>query len=164
MRTLLLLLAVLLIVAKEPAFGQVDNCGKQVTYENRNQADPTAIKLGEVSGIAVDKDGVVIPDVCIAIFTEESRLLVSTTTTDRDGKFKIDRLLKGDYRLVAKYAGFCTANISFKLNPRPLQKAKRSKQLVVQLRLKGLDECSFVEYKSFSQTRNKQKNAGSAGN
>lgn len=151
MQTLTLLFVAVLMASEKSASWQTNDCGRQVVYENRNQVDPTAISLQDVSGIAMDKDGVVVSGVCVAVFTEKDHLLASTIATDQGGKFRVDKLPKGDYRLVVKYAGFCTANIPIKFNPQASQKTKQSKQLVVQLRLSGYDECSFAEYKSFSR-------------
>ena len=151
MRILPLLLMLVLMASGRGTSWQASDCGKSVTYENHNQVDPPAIMLREASGIAVDKEGVVVPGVCVAAFTEKEHSLVSTIMTDQGGKFRFDKLPKGDYRLVVKYAGFCTANVPLKLDPQSSQKTRQSKQLVVQLRLGGYDECSFAEYKSYSR-------------
>lgn len=153
MRVLALLLELALMASGGTTSWQANDCGKQVGYENRNQVDPPVIMLQEVSGLAVDKDSVVVSGVCVAVFTEKDHLLVSTVTTDQSGKFRFDNLLKGDYRLVVKYAGFCPANIPLQLNPQSSQKTRQPKRLVVQLRLSGYDECSFAEYKSLSRKR-----------
>lgn len=153
MRVFALLPILVLMASRGATSWQANDCGKQATYENRNQVDPPAVVLREISGIAVDKDGVVIPGVCVTVFTEKDHLLVSTVTTGQGGKFRFDQLLKGDYRLIVKYAGFCPANIPLKLDPQFPRKTKPPKQLVVQLRLSGYDECSFAEYKSFSRKR-----------
>lgn len=83
------------------------NC--EISYRNRNQIDNRPYKTNKVYGKAMDEDKVVIPDVCIGIFTEVGHELIAQTKTDEEGNFVFDKLPSGKYRLVALYNGFCPA-------------------------------------------------------
>jgi len=119
-----------------------DGC-KNLSYENRNQADYGPLHVAAVRGVAKDAQGIVIPKTCIGIFTEEGHKLVATTQTDNKGRFDLNDIPDGAYRLIAKYDGFSTANAKLRIEPRSHSK----KSLTVQMRLSGLDAHSFIELK-----------------
>ena len=78
---------------------------------------------------------------CIGIFTETDHKLIAATETDDNGHFELKGVPGGEYRLVAKYKSFCPANAEVRIERR----SRSKKLLTVQMRLAGLDTCSFVE-------------------
>src|SRR5260370_3570509 len=83
---------------------------KNLTYENRNQTDYGPLQVTAVRGIAKDADGVPIPRACVGVFTEAGHKLIATTQTNDGGRFELNDIPDGDYRLVAQYDGFSPAN------------------------------------------------------
>jgi hypothetical protein len=116
---------------------------KNLSYENRNQTDYGPLHVAAVRGVAKDTQGVVIPKACVGVFTEASHKLVATTQTDNDGRFELNGIPDGAYRLIAKYEGFSTANAKLRIELRSQSK----KSLTVQMRPSGLDTHSFIELK-----------------
>lgn len=116
---------------------------KNLTYESRNQTDYGPLRVASIRGIAQDPQGVPIPKACIGAFTETDHKLIAVTQTDDSGKFELKGIPDGEYRLVAKYEGFCPANAKLRIGRR----AKSKKPLTVQMRFAGLDTCSYVELK-----------------
>ncbi len=126
------------------AGGEVPNqtC-KEVPYENRNQIDYGPLRVQTVRGKAVDPQGVAIPGLCVGVFRESGYKLVATAETNENGQFEVKALPRGDYRLVAKYSGFCPANARLRIDSR----FRSRKVLVIQMRLTGIDDCSYAEIK-----------------
>jgi hypothetical protein len=114
---------------------------KNLSYENRNQTDYGPLHVAAVRGFAKDAQGVVIPKACVGVFTEVGHKLVATTRTDDDGRFRLNDIPDGDYRLIAKYEGFSPANAKLRIE----QRLQSKKSLTVQMRPTGLDTQSFIE-------------------
>jgi hypothetical protein len=114
---------------------------KEMAYENRNQIDYGPLHVRTVKGLAKDPDGVVIPKLCVGIFTDPGHKLVATTETNAAGSYEIKNLPRGNYRLVAKYAGFCPANVRLQVQPT----FTSNKTITLRMRPAGLDTCSFGE-------------------
>lgn len=76
-------------------------CGS-MTYENRNQPDYGPVKVATVRGTAKDAQGVMVPGVCVGIFTPTDHRLVIAKQTDAEGRFEFRGVSKGEYHLVAK--------------------------------------------------------------
>ena len=55
------------------------------------------------------------PGATVSLFTEEGHTLVASVKSDRDGKFKFDKVEQGLYRVVARVQGLCPANIPVKI-------------------------------------------------
>ena len=72
--------------------------------------------------------------------------LLSTTVADRSGTFHFQHVRPGRYRLLVQVAGFCTANVSIRIEPPRRGKLQRRK-LVVYMDARGIDRCSYVDYK-----------------
>lgn len=96
-----------------------------------------------VRGTVSDSQGVAIPKLCVSVFTEVGHKLMMSCKTNENGDFEISRLPSGDYRLVAKYPGFCPANARLRVRP----KSRSNKALTVWMRPSGIDTCSYVEQK-----------------
>ena len=116
---------------------------KDLTYESRNQTDYGPLVVAAIRGVAQDAEGGPIPKACVGVFTETDHKLLAVTQTDDGGKFGLNGIPDGEYRLVAKYDGFCPANAKLRIE----RHAKSKKSLTVQMRFAGLDTCSYVEVK-----------------
>jgi hypothetical protein len=66
-------------------------------------------------------------------------MLVASVNTDRNGKFKFDKVEHGFFRVVARVEGLCPANIPVKIEGSFLAK----RQLVITMRSKDIDTCSY---------------------
>jgi hypothetical protein len=130
------------ISAQQPA----EECPK-ITYENRNQIEYRPLSVSVVSGVALDKDQVPIPSVCLGLFTERGHRLVASAVTDQKGGFNFSRVIPGRYRLVAMYSGFCPANLSLRVMRRLSEHEQKRKHLVLHMQPKGMDSCSYGDYK-----------------
>jgi len=116
-------------------------------YENHNQTDYKALIIRAVVGKAHDEQGVPIPNVSLGLFTEKDHKLVTVVESAADGTFEFRKVTPGLYRLVAKYNGFCAANVPIEV------RHHASTNRVVDLHMKParLDTCSYgtVALKSF---------------
>jgi hypothetical protein len=82
-----------------------------LTYANANQAEPPALRVDIVRGIATESTlGSPVPAVCVGVFSEEGHVLVAATISDSKGRFRITPVKPGLYRLVASAPGFVVAN------------------------------------------------------
>lgn len=138
--TLLIVAAVLLAA---PLFAQqkADSSSCVAEYENHNQTDYGLLIVQEVKGTIKDPQQVAVPKVCVGIFTEKEHKLVATTESDADGKFSLQSVPPGRYRLVVKADPLCAANV-------PLQVVKHQKKkqvLQVHMKPRGLDSCSYAD-------------------
>lgn len=118
------------------------DCG-DMSYENRNQVDYGPLQLSVLRGTVKDPQSVVVPKVCIGVFTEKDHKLIASVQTNDKGYFELKNIPGGDYRLVATFAGFSPANAKIRLKGR----STITKELIVQMRLFGVDTNSFVELK-----------------
>jgi hypothetical protein len=120
-----------------PAFCQVPPC-QGIKYENHNPGERAPLLVRAVRGIALDPDGVLVPGVCVGIFTEDAHKLVASGQTNEDGKFEILGVRQGNYRLVAQFPGFPPANSRILLRP----KSNANKPLKLHLSLPDIDAVS----------------------
>jgi len=100
------------------------------------------LHLSRVVGAAIDPAGAPVSKACVYLFTGKAHHLLASTEVDSDGKFLLQNIKAGSYRLVVASAGFCTANI-------PLIVADRAthKRLAVHMKLGEIDVCSYGDYK-----------------
>ena len=128
------------LVLRLVAAGQrPDTSCREMDYEDRNQVDYGPLKVAALQGIAKDSDGVVVPRVCIGIFTETEHKLIAATQTDSKGHFQLKGVPTGDYRLVAAYDGFSPANAKLRV-----ERLSSGKLLAIQMRFAGVDSGSFI--------------------
>lgn len=127
-----------ILVFTLPALSQDAN-NKSMTYENHNQTDYAAIILRGLAGLAHDDQDVPIPGVAVGLFKGKQHTLIAVSQTAADGTFKFENVAPGQYRLVAKYAGFCSANVPIEVT----NSAKLGRTLELHMKLAGLDSCSF---------------------
>src|SRR5437763_7184819 len=140
-RKLTLLIAAGALLAA-PSFAQQkgDSSPCMAGYENHNQVDYGPLVVQNVKGTITDAQHVAVPKLCVGIFTENEHKLVATAESDADGKFSLQSLPLGRYRLVVKADPLCAANV-------PLQVVKRQKKkqvLHVHMKPRGLDSCSYA--------------------
>ncbi|HEY5054606.1 MAG TPA: carboxypeptidase-like regulatory domain-containing protein [Acidobacteriaceae bacterium] len=109
------------------------------TYVNENGTDPAPLNLRELQGTVVGLGGEAMPRAQVTLFTEADHSPVATVTSDREGKFRFDKVEKGFYRVLARVEGLCPANVPVKLESSLFAKRK----LIITMRPKGLDTCSY---------------------
>ena len=124
------------------AQAQSQSC-KDMIYENRNQTDYGPLQLTVIRGTVIDPQAVVIPQLCVGIFSEPDHKLISVSETNDKGEFEIKNVPKGDYRLVAHYVGFCPANVRVRIRP----DLRGGKPLFIHMKPSGIDTCSYVDHK-----------------
>lgn len=110
-------------------------------YENHNQTDYGPLVVQEVKGTITDPERSAVPKACVGIFTEEDHKLVATTESDADGKFSLQRVAPGRYRLVVKADPLCAANVPLQV----AQSQKKKQVLRVHMKPRGLDSCSYAD-------------------
>ena len=109
------------------------------TYVNENTTDPAPLKLNGLAGRVRGLGGDAISRATVSLFTEEGHMLVASVNSDRNGKFHFDKVDHGLYRVVARVAGLCPANIPVKIESSLIMHHK----LEITMRPKGLDTCSY---------------------
>ena len=141
------ILFICLLVVQAAHAQSTGGCKTTVSYEDRNQVDPSPLTLTKASGIAEDNDKVRIPDVCLALFAEVGHKLIAQTSTNEDGYFDFGYVSPGRYRLVARYDSFCTSNTPV-LIPRQATKNRRGqKRIVIHMMPAAIDRCSYGDYR-----------------
>ena len=126
-----------------------DDCPKRVEYVNRNFIDSPTISLRGVEGQAIDSNGVPVPSICVALFTEKERRFVAQTVTDENGYFRFGKIPKGRYRLIGRldYDYLCPVNVRVRRVSFPLGGLFRKTRLVLHMRPAGIDDCSYGDTK-----------------
>jgi hypothetical protein len=108
-------------------------------YMNENSKDPAPMKLRELQGTVRGLGGDPMPRAMVSLFTEDTHTLVGSETTDREGKFKFEKVQRGAYRVVARVEGLCPANIPVIMEGGLLGHRK----LEITMRPKDIDTCSY---------------------
>lgn len=111
-----------------------------MAYENRNQIDYGPLALRQVRGKAVDQTGGPVSGVCIGLFRESDHGLIMATATLADGQFMLKNPPRGEYRLVAIYPAFGTANARVRVG-------RGASTVIVRMRPSGIDTTSYIEFK-----------------
>ncbi len=136
---------VLLIFAaallSEPLYAQQKRNSPCIArYEDNNQIDYGPLIVREVKGVVTDPVDAV-PQACVGIFTEKDHKLVTATESDEDGKFSLQSIPPGRYRLVVKADPLCAANVRLRV----VKHQKKKQILQVHMKPRGLDSCSYVD-------------------
>ena len=108
-------------------------------YVDENQTDPAPLKLREVDGSVRGLGGDPMARVSVSLFTEQGHELVGTVMSDKDGRFKFNKVDKGEYRVVAKVAGLCPANVPILVESSLLAHHR----LIITMQPKDIDKCSY---------------------
>ena len=120
-----------------------------VEYENHNQTDYGPLVVHEVRGLVTDRQGSgVVANVCLGLFTETDHKLFATAAIDSAGKFLLQNIPTGRYRMVVKADALCTANVPLRI----VKNRKKAKMVHVHMEARGLDSCSYVALESETST------------
>jgi protocatechuate 3,4-dioxygenase beta subunit len=132
-------LSVILMVALTPGIANAGQSPVVPVYVDENQTDPAPLKMHDLQGTVIGLGGDPMPRAMVSLFTEDTHTLVGSETTDRNGKFKFEKLRRGAYRVVARVEGLCPANIPIVLESSLLAHRK----LQITMRPKDIDTCSY---------------------
>jgi hypothetical protein len=110
-----------------------------MVYENHNQTDYSALTVRSLKGLVHDEQGVPVPGVSFGVFTDADHRLIATVRSVSSGVFEFRNLAPGRYRLIAKYDGFCSANIPISISKR----ASAKRGVDVHMKPAGIDSCSY---------------------
>jgi hypothetical protein len=113
---------------------------RNMAYQDRNQVDYGPLLVRQVRGKAIDPSGVPVPGVCVGLFKESDHSLVTSTATSANGEFTLKNAPRGEYRLVAQYPAFGTANARVRIG-------RGAKGVVLRMRPSGIDTTSYIESK-----------------
>jgi len=135
-------------VLAEPLFAQQKGNSSpcMAEYENHNQIDYGPLIVQEVKGAITDQEQGAVRKVCVGIFTEKDHKLVATTESDAEGKFSLQNVPPGRYRLVVKADPLCAANVPLQV----VKSQKKKKVLHVHMEPRGPDSCSFADLENES--------------
>lgn len=113
-------------------------------YEEESPPILERLPLRQLRGQARDRMGNAISGLLLGLYTDASpHQLLAATETDAHGNFDFGRRLPaGNYRLIAKYPGLCTANI-----PVAVTTQTRHSHLELRMEYPGLDVCSSAQVK-----------------
>jgi hypothetical protein len=102
------------------------------------------VKVRSMRGKVVDKAGVGVSRACLALFNSDHSNLLRTFETNDTGEFTADGIKSGDYWLVVRdpQNAFCPASARIKL-----RSVGGKRMLQVDMRVQGIDSCSFCEAK-----------------
>ena len=108
-------------------------------YVDENDKDPAPLKIGAIEGKIHGLGGDAMSGASISLFTEDGHSLVATVVSDKNGKYKFNKVDKGLYRVVALVPGLCPANIPIKVDSSLLVHRK----LDITMQPKDIDTCSY---------------------
>jgi hypothetical protein len=111
----------------------------QPTYVDENSPDPAPLKLREVDGVVRGLGGDVMSRASVSLFTEQGHELVASAMSDKDGKFRFNKVDKGLYRVVVKVPGLCPANVPIMVESSLLA----ARKLIITMQAKDIDTCSY---------------------
>ena len=142
---------VMVFVLSAVATAQKENLCEEKSYEDHNQIDYKPLKLAKIQGkglIEIRDNAVqpnqMVPGACVTLFTLDKRFVMSVKA-DANGNFQFGDIASGQYRLVARARGFCTANIPIHVVKASRKSRMRNKEVVVHFRVAGIDTCSWGE-------------------
>ena len=144
--TLILLVSMFLLPCPAVAHQETESCRKEMLYENHNEVDPVTLSVRVISGRVIDMDRVPVPGACVGVFTLDGKI-VSTTTTNDQGYFKTAPMPHGSYRLVAKFDGFCVANVPLRVVRWPLGGLLIRRRIIIHIQPVRMHHCSYGDYK-----------------
>lgn len=131
-------------VVQNPAQESLQNLGRAITYENRNQIDPKPLKINALKGVVVDEKGISVPGVKIGLFAELDHVLYLTAEADQKGEFTFNQISPGRYRMVVKSLGYCPANVPVQVG---IGHGFSNRAIRVHMKVGGIDVCSFGSFR-----------------
>ena len=136
-------LIVAALFASPPLFSQQkrESSPCVADYENHNQVEYRPLIVQAVNGTVVDLAQEAVSQVCVAIFAEKDHALIATTQSDANGKFSLEKIRPGRYRLVVKADPLCAANVPLRV----VKNTKKKMALRVHMKARGLDACSYAD-------------------
>jgi hypothetical protein len=137
--TFVLAMGLVGVIAVAPARAAQAVPASASVYVDENQTDPAPLKLSGVEGRVRGLGGDAMSQASVSLFTEDRHELVATVTSDKDGKFKFDKVGKGLYRVVARVAGLCAANIPILVGSSMMAHHR----LEITMQPKDVDKCSY---------------------
>jgi len=139
----LTLLAVAWAFLVVPSFAQqkVGSSPCVLEYEDHNQIYYGPLVVQEVMGTITDPGQGAVQKVCIGAFTETDHKLVAATESDADGKFSLQGIPPGRYRLVVKAEPLCAANVPLRV----VRNQWKKQVLRVHMKPRGIDSCSYAD-------------------
>src|SRR6266850_3440549 len=107
--------ALIVFIMASPVIGK-ERISCTVEYANQNMIDYGPLNFRSITGRAIDPQGVPVPQVCIAIFTDkdfanQEHRQVAGVMTDETGHFGLPSVPSGQYRVIAKYSSFGILNV-----------------------------------------------------
>jgi len=115
-------------------------------YEDSNQIDYGPLKISAVRGTTLiqigNKQQPDVPGACFVLFTEKDHKVIANVRSSKDGRFEFQGITPGQYRLVARADGLCTANVSLEVVK---SSQKQKTELLIHFIAVSLDTCSFAE-------------------
>jgi hypothetical protein len=137
--TFLLTIGLTGLLAAAPARAAQAAGATAPAYVDGNQTDPAPLKLTGVEGRVRGLGGDGMAMASVSLFTENGHALIGTVVSDKDGKFRFSKVDKGLYRVVARVAGLCTANIPILVESSLLAHHR----IEITMQAKDLDRCSY---------------------
>ena len=113
----------------------------QIEYGNENQVDYNLKPRVGVSGSITFQDSSPVPNVCVAVFTDDAHQFVLGRTSDSKGRFNLPLLPNKTYRLVVRVSPFGVANARLRTIPED----RADQPLHVHIRPRGLDTTSYID-------------------
>ncbi|MGH9487519.1 MAG: carboxypeptidase-like regulatory domain-containing protein [Terriglobales bacterium] len=112
-----------------------------MSYERENPPNLARLDVRRIRGKVVDRMHTAVPGVALGLYTETApHKLLALGTSDTQGNFDFGKkIAAGNYRLIAKYPGLCTANIPLQVNPHG-----SGKKIILHMQYPGLGFCSFA--------------------
>jgi len=140
MKKILLTIGLVNLLASATVYAAQDAAATVPAYVNENQTDPSPLKMDGVEGVVRGLGGDPMPRATVSLFAEHGHALITTAITDKDGKFRFQKIDKGPYRIVAHVDGLCTANIPILVEANVLAHHR----LIITMQAKDLDRCSYA--------------------
>jgi hypothetical protein len=137
--TVLMAIGVVGLLAATPGGRAQAGPAGAAVYVDENEKDPAPLKVGEVAGKISGLGGDGMSGIPISLFTEEGHTLIATVVSDKNGKYRFNKIGKGLYRVVAQVPGLCPANIPIKVDATLLARHR----LMITMQPKDIDTCSY---------------------
>lgn len=147
---------VVLLTVFQTIFGlsqETEHCKEAQQYPDPEPASlvemgPLVVSRVQGRAVLVVRDKTLPPDklreVCLSLFTADTRKFVASTTPDRKGSFDFGSIPPGDYRLIQRAPGLCTGNTAIRVTA--ARSKRRQRTIIVRFRAHGIDVCSGADY------------------
>lgn len=113
----------------------------QIDYGNENQIDYNLRPRVGVSGSITLPNSSPVPNVCVAVFTDDTHQFVLGRTSDAKGRFDLALVPNKTYRLVVRVSPFGVANARLRIIPED----RADQPLHIHIKPRGLDTTSYID-------------------